>query len=92
MATTNRSKRSPTVTVTAFSTGCEPITARVSAWENMPNEAHRGRCVSVNVGKIVALGFEQQDNALEALARQLEALAANIRKLSPLERAALEGK
>ena len=77
-------KTTPKTKIEAFATGCVPATARISTWKNGPNEGPvgfgPGECASINVGRLTALGFEQTNNALEALATQLEAIAAKIRK------------
>jgi hypothetical protein len=67
--------------IEASATGCEVLTATVTTWENLPTEPYRGQCAEVRVGTLKALGFEQADNALEALAVQLETAARKIRAL-----------
>lgn len=76
MKTTNRGA---VKSIQASATGCDVVDAKLTTWENLPNEAYRGQCAQLKVGTLRALGFEQSDNALEALAVQLEALARKVR-------------
>jgi hypothetical protein len=75
---TNPSKKT---VLAVCATGCEPATVRVVQWANLPGEVQPGEACDVRIDRLVALRFEKADNALEAVALQLEAMANQIRKL-----------
>jgi hypothetical protein len=68
--------------LTACATGCEPLEARLTTWTNRSEEFNPGCAAQLRFQTTpVALRFGEPDGALEALAAQLEVMAAKVRAL-----------
>lgn len=66
----------------ASATGCEVLSASLQTWVNHPGEFNPGHAAKLTFSRgLTAMRFESSDNALEALALQLETLARKVRNL-----------
>lgn len=69
---------------TTRKTGLKTQGGNVTTWENGPREAYTGHCATIQIAPatpIGAWGCASRNDALEAMAKQLDALAAEIRAL-----------
>lgn len=70
----------------ASATGCEVLSASLQTWVNHPGEFNPGNAAKLTFSRgLTAMRFESSDNALEALALQLETLARKVRNLKTKE-------
>jgi hypothetical protein len=70
-------------TLAPSATGCDPAPCKLTTWQMgvmTPDGIKQRQWATVQVGTLIAGHFESGDNALEALALQLEDLARKIRK------------